>query len=73
MPYFILTVFDTNISRYVVLFGDYDPEVVGQEKSDEKEHDYDRDYRDWSVTRLPNDLQATIDEHMWILNKPVSA
>ncbi len=73
MPYFILTAFDHSISRFDLLFGDYDREVINQEKEDQKDHDYDGDYSEWTVHRLANDRQETIDAFMFSMNKPVAA
>lgn len=49
MLYHILTAYDSTVSRYVMLFGDYDQEVVAAEMDDQQDSDYDEEFSDWCM------------------------
>ena len=65
MPYFILVGRDTSngSTDYELIFGDYDRDCVYDEI------EFFSDYSATRIIRCPNDLQATIDEKIKILNE----
>ena len=59
--YFILVATTRHDNVIEMLFGDYDKEVVEQEKIDARENDHMNEYKAYRVIRLANDTQDHID------------
>ncbi len=73
MPYYVAIAFDHSQSRYNALFGDSDQAMVEAESEILSDNDFDGDYSDWRIDRLPSARQSVIDRHVWNLNRILAA
>ena len=68
MTYYLLTAWNADGKRHEMLFGDYDREVVEQERDDIRDSYAEGEYCSWKV-RACGDAQADIDALMRDLNQ----